>query len=179
MFLLPKPEITWKSPWRLEQERRRAEEMGSRIFVTAPSTVKTQPLSRYIARSPAQFCSSCGKGMRKGCKRAQCNNCFTERPRCACGKTIYKGGSLAECKECFHRSQRVKCPICPRFLNARNSYGLCKPHYQKYRRFIQQDQLSICLDCPRLINRDNKFKRCVKCSHNFYRRDRYARKAAA
>lgn len=178
MFLLPKPEVEWKSPWRIEQERRRAEEAGRRTLITATQIQTRQERPKQCRNqrvTPTKFCGGCGKGVKSNTESGFCQPCLRKRDKCACGRTIYKGNSLSQCKQCHIRDTRKKCPLCPNMLNASNAYGLCKPHYAKYRRFIHQDQLSICADCPRLINRDNKFGRCVKHAKNFYLRDQRAK----
>lgn len=186
MFLLPKPEVEWKSPWRIDFERYLAERPAKRI-VSAPQIrarrERSSPRCRNQRVTPTKFCGGCGKGLKSNTASGFCQPCMRARARCACGRTIFKNNSLTQCKQCHVRDSRKKCPLCPNVLNASNTYGLCKPHYAKYRRFIFQEQLSICADCPRLINRDNRFGRCVKHSKNFYLRDQRAKakllKAAA
>lgn len=169
----------WKSGWRIEQERRRAEEMQNRKFVTAPQIKERQERCRPARVSRRKVCAECKKVMRSGTISDICFRCMRNREKCECGRTIYKGNSLTQCKQCHNRDNRKTCPLCPKKLNMRNSHGLCRDHYAKYRRYIFQERLSVCAGCPRLINRDNMFGRCVKCSRVFYRaRDRALKVAA-
>lgn len=182
-FLWQPPEIPWKSDWRLDFERRSREEArkpraiikATQIQARQENTLKpvrppTKAGSRYRRVIPKTFCGGCQKGFRRQTKRGMCQKCLRNRPKCACGRTIYQGIEGNQCKECYHKAQARKCVLCSNLLNASNEYGLCKPHYCKYRRMIHQGELIKCADpeCNSLVRPSNLVGRCRQHSRKFY-----------
>lgn len=182
-FLWSPPEIPWKSDWRKDLERRSMEEARKpRKIITAaqiearqenslkPARPPANPNSRYRRVVPKTFCSGCGKGFRRTTKGGMCQKCLRNRPKCACGRTIYQGIEGNQCKECYHKAQRRTCAICPNLLNESNGYGLCKPHYCKYRRMIHQGEMTKCAEdgCDSLVRPSNLVGRCRQHSRRFY-----------
>ena len=144
----------WKSEWRREQERRRAEEMGKRFFVRMPEikivrrqTRKDRP-SR--ARTPGFTRLGVPSGMnnveygryRRSQWRAQglCGSCGGET-----ANGLYSCASCLERKASYYCKRMGKpyvmkkveprfCKVCEKLLNANNIYGHCRTHYKQKRR---------------------------------------------
>lgn len=152
----------FKSGWRIEQERRRAEEMGKRQFVTAPQIVVRQkresrprgpqkPRAKRIERpskwgipsgsSPAEY----GRIARKTWRDASlCGSCgqpaVKDRyscPSCMERKAKYYCKSVK--KEYVPRVVVQKfCKDCNVPLKSNNSYGYCRAHYRKRRHYLEK-----------------------------------------
>jgi hypothetical protein len=158
----------FRSEWRLEQERRRAEEaLKAPRYAYAPQIVARQ--ERIASTMPRKKCEGCNKDMRAGTKSAKCHNCTRDREKCECGKTIYAGNTTGKCMACF---KRKKCAVadCDKLLNANNEYGVCKPHYQRMRRSIHQHPMVKCADpgCQSMVRPSNLFGKCRIHSRRFY-----------
>lgn len=149
MFLLEKPEIEWKSEWRKEQERRRAEEMGKRKFVTAPQ-IRERQVRQPVVKRPVRIylkrtCDVCPEPIRHDNKTGRCVHHKLERPQplkesyqCgSCDKPIRKT-EFGVCKKCFTRyrrriqQNRPRCLECQTIIRCRTKYGLCRKHARPY-----------------------------------------------
>lgn len=140
----------FKSDWRREQEKRRAEEMGKRIFVTAP-----QIKERQKRRAPF---SLAGQACRMKRASRKCEVCETE---------IRHNNKTGRC--CRHKrpgikpaAQKYKCGACDKPMR-KTVFGVCKPCFTRYRRRIEQHH-DRCAECGCIIRKNTKFGLCVKHS---------------
>lgn len=132
----------WVSDWRLQQERRRTEEMGQRQFVKSP---QIKDVRVYVPKnSTPRECTVCGSGIRQSNKTGRCG----------------KHKIFIQPKP----NQRAVCPYtgCPNLLNHKNTNGICKQHFFKFRARIRQQIVRACADpgCNALLNPKTRFDKC-------------------
>lgn len=136
-FRKPVPDVEWKSPWRLEQERRRAEELLAPQYIPAPRPAAVQKRKRIY--EPKKRCEGCNKEMRAGTKSSKCAKCLKRREKCPCGKTLYVKRSYEDlcftCHEAVVRALRPRCDEdgCQAVLQPNNQYSKCHKHSLKLR----------------------------------------------
>jgi hypothetical protein len=140
----------WKSPWRIEQEGRRQEEMGRRQFVSAPQIIERR--RTYYRRADAK------RSMRHGSR--ECELCPT---------IIRKDNITGRCsthKPFRQPILRSHCPYtgCENLLNHKNLYGICKKHFLEFRGRLRQKMVRICAEpgCGLVIRPDCTITRCRK-----------------
>lgn len=143
----------WKSGWRLEQERRRKEEMGKRQFVTAPQIKQRQdrPKVQGPHNATPGTCDVCGTGIRQGNKTGRCGKHPMKRQ--------------------FMRTD-FKCAACDEPMR-KTEFGICKTCFIRYRRRIVQSPVRVCAEpnCFHSLNKNNTYTKC----RNHSRPDRHAR----
>lgn len=136
----------WKSEWRLEQERRRAEEMQERKFVTAAQIkVRQERKERKPSSTPSRVCEfdGCSTKIRRFNKTARCIHHCLPRPK-ATPRPV------------------ALCPYtgCGNKLRSSNRNGVCWEHYFMFRRLIHQDPMAMCKTCGKRVRRETKFGLC-------------------
>jgi len=165
----------WKSQWRIDLEKRMAEDQHkAQLRIVTAKQIQVRQSRR--PDMPSVICDGCGKSMRSSTKTKKCHDCTRIRDRCACGKVIIVGNATGQCKECFKQANRPKCAMCDAKLNVGNKYGLCKPHYIKMRHVIHQEPMVKCSDpsCNVLIRPTNMAGAC-----RIHSRKMYAKRAKA
>lgn len=135
----------WRSEWRIGEERRRAEEMGKRVFVAAPQIKARQERKPRVIFNPSRVCEFDG--------------CETKIRRCnLTGRCVH---------HCLPRPKatpkpRTICPYtgCEHKLRTTNQHGICSLHFAMFRRLIHQDPMAMCKTCGKRIRRETKFGLC-------------------
>jgi hypothetical protein len=146
-FLLKYPEPPFKSPWRMEFERRSAEDRAKPRRVLAPQ-VKPQRVRKPKPRKMRTLCS-CGAVMLRK-EALYCYECESLPKKAGLGK---------------------KCSVCETPLNRNNSSGLCKTHgdhvYRKLREIQKFGPRPVCtfeaggMKCVQQLYRDNTTHLCM------------------
>ena len=128
MRFLEVPEVEWKSPWRIEQEQRRAEEAAAQRALVKPAQKPARkPAKPYIyAPRKRGTCSipGCGAELDHRNKSGLCLQHIADQWR-------------------KPRPVRKSCTVegCGKKLNKVNRFGLCKGHYSLQRRTIERQLL--------------------------------------
>jgi len=147
----------WKSDWRREQERRRAEEMGERKFVRMPEIKivqkKPRPSRAKTPKNPGFTRSGVPSGMsnvesnryRRRMWRSQglCGGCGTApalNSLYSCGSCLERKArdwSRKSGKPYVEKKERGFCKDCQKLLKSSNVYGYCQAHYRKRRHYLK------------------------------------------
>lgn len=77
-FIIPQFQNEWKSPWRLEQERRRAEEKAAAKALARVSSVVMKPVTppKVKIAPTLRYCSQCPKRISSWNRLSICNRCY-------------------------------------------------------------------------------------------------------
>jgi hypothetical protein len=144
----------WKSQWRLDLERRMAEDAASRPALKRPAAAKRLAASRTVnralgqrparTREPVRLCAKgCGRRVRGAgievCSRCRSGSDPKLRRECAnrCGGRINGNNRTGLCNGCYQKRRmllklgpRPKCsfPRCMQLLQRKNPTGLCGWH---------------------------------------------------
>lgn len=147
----------WVSDWRREQERRRKEEMGKRVFVRMPEIKIVRPKKARPSRAKPRP-GFTGMGVPTGMTNVEYNKYLRRLRRSqgmcgSCGAIALKGSySCAACLEkkaiyyCKKMGkpyvpktvERMSCKDCGKLLKSNNHYGYCQAHYRKRRHQLKQ-----------------------------------------
>lgn len=137
------PETTWKSPWRIDFERKMAEEKNRQVI-------------HRIVASPSSDSGASPKTV------------VPPRPKSAQVATTRPGPKpllVVRTKFCSYETNGV---ACGKPLNASNAHGLCGTHYHKDRYNLAHGARPTCVDCGQVIYRGNIYDRCRKHSKKFH-----------
>lgn len=142
---------SWKSPWRIEFERRSAEDKGKFRYISAPQIKARQE------RNPARICDLCPKVLRSRNKSGRCNG--HAAPKVEKVKTL--------------------CPGCDKPMRSSPKFRICGKCFTKYRYLLSQTILRLCDECPTKISKNNTTGKCrmhsrliLKRKYNAMRRAR-------
>jgi|SRR6185312_2239634 len=134
-----------KTPWRLDFERRNAEEAQKpREIVTHPQIEKRRMrskdgVSRACSGPP---CTVCGRPTREGTVKGMHERCARKREHCPCGTVLKVTNPYPTCGKCRAKEARLKSlvgkrictePGCGRILNKNNTLPKCLRHAAELR----------------------------------------------
>ncbi len=169
-----RPVVEWKSPWRIEFERRTAEDkLKARLQKRhAPKPVfraKAEPTKRIrINPETARFCA-CGKWIRQNNKTGLCIKCYDTKTLCPCGRRIHLDNEHRLCRFCYPKTHIPVCNVegCDNVIDKRNRSGMCRTHYDSNRTAIVVESERVNCKAEGCIQKLNANNRCGLCKRHY------------
>lgn len=131
----------WKSAWRIDLERRMAEEARNPVPKQKPKTKR--PIVKEDRAYHRVLCRVCSRPMRAGSKTNIHVRCARKREKCACGRTLKIDWPRPICGRCYRRAERENelagrriCaePGCGSILRPDSTSPHCRKHSTEWRR---------------------------------------------
>jgi hypothetical protein len=157
----------WKSPWRIDLERRMAADANR------TSVIRHQPQAKRVRSKEYMH----DLYLKRKAKRDAEN----PRPTCSrCDGLILRTNKIGLCMDCrglerrSSNRQKAKrpprtCSMCDTRISWGNKSGVCTKHYHKAKRVVEMGPRPNCVECGAEIYRRNKLGKCRKCSLPFYK----------